>query len=219
MWELSNLWKLIKTVDFFNSIKYKLYMKSIKNTKTEQNLIFAFSNETQAVCRYKFYSKKAKKEGFINVSLELERISNHELSHAKNFFKFFEGGEVKLTASFDSGYLKDTDSNLNFAINLEKNESEKLYPQFAKVAKNEGFEKIAALFNSISEAEKNHLKILRKLLREIENKDKLEYKDNKVFECIKCGYLYVGKKPPLKCPACFHGTEYFIPLISNNEEV
>lgn len=185
-------------------------MKSIKNTETEKNLQIAFAGEAQAVCKYQFFAKKAKKEGFINVSLELEKIASQEQSHAKNFYKCFEGESVKILTTFETGKLGTTLENLNNALTNEINESNHMYPEFSEIAEKEGFPKIAILFKSIAVAERNHEKTLNKLINEVKEDITIERNEKTVWECIKCGYIYIGAKPPVKCPACSHGQEYFL---------
>jgi len=182
---------------------------SIKGTKTEQNLLKAFAGESQAARRYRMFAKIAKKEGYEQISGFFDETANQEDQHSKRFFEFLEGGMVEITAAYPAGVLGTTAENLEAAAGGEKEEWEELYPEFAKIAEEEGFKKIALAFKMIASVEAQHEYRYRKLLKNI--------KDGKVFEeeqevewlCRNCGYVHKGKKAPKNCPACEHPEAHF----------
>ena len=131
-------------------------MKSLKGTETEKNLLKAFAGESQARNRYTYFAGKARKEGYVQISDIFEETANQEKEHAKRFFKFLEGGELEISASFPAGIIGDTIDNLKAAAEGENHEHTELYPQFAEVARKEGFDEIADVFDAISIAEKQH---------------------------------------------------------------
>ncbi len=171
-------------------------MKRLKGTKTEENLKTAFIGESQARNKYSYYSSKAKKEGFVQISKIFEETSNNEKEHAKVWFKLID----KIGA---------TSENLEKAIATEGYEAREMYPEFARIAKEEGFDDIAELFTEISEVEAEHEKRYKKLLSNIEN-DRVFIADKEVeWICLNCGYVHKGKSAPEKCPACHHEQDYF----------
>lgn len=184
-------------------------MKSIKGTQTEQNLLKAFAGESQARTRYDYFSKIAKKEGLEQISAIFAETALNEKSHAKSFFKFLEGGMVEITASYPAGELKNTLENLKAAAEGEKEEWSHLYPEFARVAKEEGFDEVADTFNMISRVEKAHEERYRILYDNLESGKVFKRAEKIVWKCIKCGYLHEGKSAPEKCPACKHPKAYF----------
>jgi len=184
-------------------------MKSIKGTKTEQNLLKAFAGESQARNRYDFFAKQAKKEGLEQIAAIFEETAENERSHAKQFFRFLEGGMVEITASYPAGVIGNTLENLKAAAEGENEEWTHLYPEFARIAEEEGFKEVAAKFRIISKVEKAHEERYRKLYDNLEN-GKVFERDGKVtWKCRVCGYLHEGKKPPLNCPVCQHPQAYF----------
>ena len=189
--------------------------KSIKGTKTEKNLLKAFAGESQAKNRYEFAAKKAKKEGYEQISAIFSETAMQEQQHAKRFFNFLEGGVVEITASYPAGITGTTMENLKEAAEGENEEWTDLYPMFAKEAEEEGFKTIATAFKMIAKAEKVHEDRYRKLIENIE-KDVVFKKEEKVeWYCRKCGYVHVGTKPPQTCPTCLHPQGYY-ELKSNN---
>lgn len=184
-------------------------MKSIRGTKTEQNLLAAFAGESQARNRYIYFASAAKKEGYEQIAAFFTETADNEKEHAKRFFKFLEGGEVKITASFPAGVIGTTAQNLKAAADGENCEHTKIYPEFAAVAKEEGFLEIAAAFRSIAVVEKHHEARYRKLQQEVEQET--VFKKEKVvrWKCRNCGYIHEGKTPPAKCPACEHPEAFF----------
>ncbi len=184
-------------------------MNSLKGTKTEKNLLAAFAGESQARNRYSFFSSQAKKEGYEQIAAIFEETADNEREHAKRFFKFLEGGDVEITASYPAGKIGTTSENLKAAADGEQHEHTVLYPQFAAIAKEEGFPEVAAAFRSIAVVEKQHEARYRKLLQNVE--EGTVFKKEKVvrWKCRNCGYIHEGKTPPAKCPACEHPEAYF----------
>jgi rubrerythrin len=184
-------------------------MKSVKGTRTEKNLLTAFAGESQARNRYTYFSSQARKEGFMQVSAIFEETANQEKEHAKRFFKFLEGGEVEVVASFPAGVIGTTLENLKAAAVGENYEHTTMYPGFAGVAREEGFEDIALVYEAISVAEKQHEKRYRDLVANIENDRVFKRDDEVVWRCLNCGYLHSGKDAPESCPACAHPQSYY----------
>ena len=171
-------------------------MTSIKGTQTEINLMKAFAGESQARNRYTYFASKAKKEGYVQISDIFTETANQEKEHAKRFFSFLEGGMLEITASFPAGTVGTTLENLLAAAAGEHEEYAELYPGFAKVARTEGFEEIAKVFENISVAEKQHEKRYRDLAANIQA-GKVFKKDKKVtWRCRNCGYLHEGEEAP-----------------------
>jgi rubrerythrin len=190
-------------------------MSKLKGSRTEMNLLKAFAGESQARNRYTFFSSVAKKEGYEQIAgIFLETAAN-EKEHAEVFFKHLEGGDVKITAEFPADKIADTPTNLLAAAEGEKLEWGTLYPEFEKVAKEEGFEKIAESFEEIAEVEEQHEKRYRKLLKNVENGIVFK-RDNEVkWKCRNCGYVHEGKEAPSHCPACNHSQSYYELLAEN----
>lgn len=190
-------------------------MKSIKGTKTEKNLLKAFAGESQARNRYTYFASAAKKEGFEQISFIFTDTADNEKEHAKRFFKFLEGGEVEITASFPAGVIGKTAENLKAAALGEHHEYSGLYPQFAREADAEGFKVIGDLFRAVSEAEKFHEKRYLELFKNVEA-GKVFKKDSSIkWRCRNCSYIYEGNSAPDKCPACDHPQAYFEMLGEN----
>ncbi|MDO9111069.1 MAG: rubrerythrin family protein [Desulfatirhabdiaceae bacterium] len=184
-------------------------MTSIKGTQTEINLMKAFAGESQARNRYTYFASKAKKDGYVQISDIFTETANQEKEHAKRFFSFLEGGMLEITASFPAGTVGTTLENLLAAAAGEHEEYAELYPGFAKVARTEGFEEIAKVFENISVAEKQHEKRYRDLAANIQA-GKVFKKDKKVtWRCRNCGYLHEGEEAPEPCPACDHPQAHF----------
>ena len=184
-------------------------MTSLKGTQTEKNLLTAFAGESQARNRYTYFASKAKKEGYVQISDIFTETANQEKEHAKRFFKFLEGGEVEITGAFPSGVIGTTLENLKAAAAGEHYEHTEMYPGFAKVAREEGLDAVAAVFEAISVAEKQHEKRYVDLAANIEvgkvfKKDKTE-----TWRCRNCGYLHEGDEAPELCPACAHPQAHF----------
>jgi len=182
--------------------------KSIKGTRTEQNLLKSFAGESQARNRYEFFAKVAKNEGFEQIAAIFQKTANQEKEHAKRFFKFLEGGMVEITASYPAGKIGTTAEHLKAAAEGEHEEWTDLYPAFAEIAKEEGFPEIATAYKMIAKVEAEHEKRYLKLLQNV-SEDKVFMKDGKVWwECINCGYIYESVKALENCPACLHSKAY-----------
>ena len=184
-------------------------MGSVRGTQTEMNLLAAFAGESQARNRYTYFASKAKKEGYEQISAIFEETANQEKEHAKRFFSFLEGGEIEITAAFPAGIVDSTLQNLSAAAAGEHYEHTSMYPGFAKVARSEGFEAIAVLFEAISVAEKQHEKRYRDLAANIECNRVFKRKDPVVWRCRNCGYLHHGPDAPDSCPACAHPQAHY----------
>ena len=184
-------------------------MPKLKGSKTEGNLLAAFAGESQARNRYTYFASAAKKEGLEQISTIFEETANQEKEHAKRFFKFLEGGEVEVTASFPAGVIGSTLENLKAAAAGEHHEHTEMYPGFAKVAREEGFSQIAAAFEAISVAEKQHEKRYNDLAANIEAGTVFKREKKAVWRCRNCGYLHEGTEAPGVCPACDHPQAHF----------
>ncbi len=184
-------------------------MESLKGTKTEQNLLKAFAGESQARMRYDYFAKQAKKEGLEQIAAIFEETAINEKAHAKRFFKFLEGGMVEITASYPAGIIGTTLQNLKAAAEGENEEWTELYPEFAKIADEEGFPQVASAFRMIAKVEKAHEERYKKLYENLENGHVFEKDGVVVWKCRNCGYLHEGKKAPKTCPACLHPQSYF----------
>jgi len=189
--------------------------KSLKGTRTEQNLLKAFAGESQARNRYDMFAKQARKEGYQQMAAIFEETALHEQQHAKRFFRFLEGGMVEITATYPAGKVGTTAENLKAAAEGENEEWTELYPAFARIAKEEGFPKIASAFKVIAQVEAEHERRYLKLLQNI-SEDKVFVKEGKVWvKCIKCGYVYESAKAMENCPACEHPKAYMQVLEEN----
>lgn len=180
-----------------------------KGSGTEKNLLTAFAGESQARNRYTYFASQAKKEGFEQISFIFEETANQEKEHAKRFFKFLEGGEAEVQASFPAGKIGSTRENLLAAAAGENYEHTEMYPGFAKVAREEGFDNIAKAFEAISVAEKQHEKRYRDLAANIEAGRVFKRDQKVVWRCRNCGYLHEGEEAPEACPACLHPRAFF----------
>lgn len=182
--------------------------KSLKGTRTEQNLLKSFAGESQARSRYMMFAKAARKEGYEQIANIFQETAEQEFQHAKRFFSFLEGGMVEITAMYPAGIVGTTVENLKAAAEGENEEWTDLYPEFAEIAVEEGFKKVATAFKMIAKVEEEHEKRYLKLLQNI-TEDKVFVKEGKVmWECIKCGYVYESAKALENCPACLHSKAY-----------
>lgn len=182
---------------------------SIKGTQTEKNLLKSFAGESQARNRYDYFAKEAKKEGYVLVSQVFAETALQEMQHAKRFFRFLEGGEVEITACYPAGKIGTTLENLKASACGENEEWTKLYPEFARVAREEGFAAIAMVYEKIAVAEKNHEERYKTLIEHIEKGDMFKKDQPVKWRCLQCGYIHEGPTPPEKCPACGHSASYF----------
>jgi len=176
---------------------------------TEKNLLAAFAGESQARNRYTYFASQAKNEGLIQMSLVFEETANQEKEHAKRFFKFLEGGDVTIQASYPAGKIGTTLDNLKAAAAGEMFEWGTLYPDFAQTAEQEGFKDVAAVFRNIAVAEKQHEKRYKELAANLEAGRVFKRGNKVVWRCLNCGYLHEGAEAPAQCPACAHPQAYF----------
>ena len=184
-------------------------MGNVKGTKTERNLLTAFAGESQARNRYTFFASRAKKEGYEQISGVFSETAANEKEHAERLFKFLEGGEVEISAAFPAGVIGDTSENLRAAAAGENYEHTKMYPEFARIAKEEGLSEGAAVFSAIAVAEKQHEKRFLALLENIEKGRVFKRERVVKWRCRNCGYIHEGTSAPEKCPACAHAQAYF----------
>jgi rubrerythrin len=184
-------------------------MATLKGSQTEKNLLTAFAGESQARNRYTYFASQALKEGYVQIQSIFEETANQEKEHAKRFFKFLEGGEVMVSAAFPAGMIGATRDNLLAAAAGERYEHSEMYPGFAQVARQEGFEAVAKAFEAIGVAERQHEKRYRDLAANIE-KGRVFHRDGEVvWRCRNCGYLHHGSDAPDTCPACVHPKAHF----------
>ena len=188
---------------------------SLKGTRTEKNILTAFAGESQARNRYMFFAKQAKKEGYVQISLAFEETADQEQQHAKRLFKFLEGGEVEITGAFPAGIIGTTAENLKESAGGENHEWTEMYPEFAKIADEEGFPEVAAAMRAIAVAEKQHERRFLGFLVNIESGKVFKKEDGTVWRCLNCGYLHEGAEAPQMCPACAHPQSYFEVLGEN----
>jgi len=184
-------------------------MTELKGSQTEKNLMGSFAGESQARNRYTYFAGKARKEGYVQIADIFEETANQEKEHAKRFFKFLEGGEVEVAAAFPAGVIGTTLENLKGAAAGENFEHTELYPGFAKIAREEGFEAIAVVWEKISVAEKQHEKRYVDLAANIEAGRVFKREQRAVWRCRNCGYLHEEFEAPQMCPACAHPQAHF----------
>jgi len=184
-------------------------MKSLKGTQTEKNLLAAFAGESQARNRYSYFASKAKKEGYEQISGIFIETAENEKEHAKVFFKYLEGGDAEITATYPSGIIGTTAENLLAAAEGEKMEWGSLYPNFADIAEKEGFHDVARSFREIAKVESYHERCYRKLLENVKNKEVFKKDKKKLWKCRNCGYVIECDEAPQKCPACRHPQSYY----------
>ena len=169
----------------------------LKGSKTEINLMKAFAGESQARNKYSYYASKAKKDGYEQIAAIFEETANNEKEHAKMWFKELHGGSIP-----------DTRTNLEDAASGENFEWTEMYKEFANVAREEGFEHIAFLFEEVAKIEKHHEERYLKLIDNIDNNLVFERGEERVWICRNCGHVYVGKVAPKVCPVCSHPQSY-----------
>ena len=184
-------------------------MNSLKGTKTEQNLLKAFAGESQARMRYDYFAKQAKKEGLEQIAAIFDETAINEKEHAKRFFKFLEGNMVEITATYPAGKIGTTLENLKASAEGENEEWTELYPEFAKIAEEEGFKEVASAFKAIAKVEAEHEKRYRTLYANLESGKVFERNGKIYWKCRNCGYVHEGEKAPKMCPACLHPQSYF----------
>ena len=187
----------------------------IKGTRTEKNILTAFAGESQARNRYTYFAAQARKNGYVQVANIFEETANQEKEHAKRLFKLLKGGEVEVQASFPAGVIGSTSENLKASAGGENYEWSEMYPGFAKVAREEGFNDIASIFEAIAVAEKQHEKRYLGLKANIDSEKAFKKDEEVVWRCLNCGYLHTGKEAPGECPACAHPKAHFELLAEN----
>jgi rubrerythrin len=187
----------------------------LKGTKTEKNLLASFAGESQARNRYTYFASVAKKEGYVQISAIFQETADNEKEHAKRFFKYLEGGMVEIMASYPAGVIGTTVENLKASAAGENEEWTVLYPEAAKVAREEGFEEVAVQFEEIAKVEKEHEARYKKLYENIENGSVFKKESSVKWHCKNCGYVAEGKEAPGSCPACMHGQAHFELLAAN----
>ena len=184
-------------------------MGKFRDSQTAKNLLLSFAGESQARNRYTYFARRAFEDGFVQISDIFEETANHECEHALRFFKFFNGGELEITGSFPSGVIKSTYENLLAAADGERFEHTELYPGFARIAREEGFDRAADTWVAISVSEKQHERRYRDLAANLLDDRVFARKTQTVWRCSNCGYLHVDKEAPEKCPACVKPQGYF----------
>jgi len=184
-------------------------MNQLAGSKTEQNLLKAFAGESQARMRYDYFASQAKKEGLEQIAAIFEETSLNEKEHAKRFFKFLEGRMVEISATYPAGKIGTTLENLKASSDGEKEEWTELYPEFAKIAEEEGFREVAAVFKMILKVEKVHEERYRTLYTNLEEGKVFKRGEKVVWKCRNCGFLHEGTVAPQMCPACQHPQAFF----------
>jgi rubrerythrin len=190
-------------------------MKSVKGSQTEKNLLIAFSGESQARNRYTYFASVAKKEGYEQISFIFTETADQEKEHAKRLFKFLEGGDLEIAAAFPAGVIGCTVDNLKAAAEGEHHEQAVMYPDFAKIAREEGYGLLASVFESIAVAERFHERRYLELAGNIEADRVFKRTEKAVWRCRNCGFTHEGTEAPDKCPACDHPRAYFELLATN----
>ncbi len=184
-------------------------MANLKGTQTEKNLLTAFAGESQARNRYTYFASQAKKDGYLQMAEIFEETANQEKEHAKRLFKLLEGGEVEIIGAFPAGVIDTTLENLKASAAGENFEYTEMYPGFAKTAREEGFDAIAAVFEAIAVAEEQHEKRYLALAGNIEADRVFKRGEKVTWRCSNCGYLHEGNEAPEACPACAHARDHF----------
>jgi rubrerythrin len=188
---------------------------TLKGTETEKNLLKAFAGESQARNRYTFFASQAVKEGYQQISGIFIETADHEKEHATRFFKFLEGGDTEIVATYPAGKIGTTVENLIAAANGEAEEWGKLYPAFASAAREEGFEQVATVFEEIGEVEAHHEIRYRKLAKNIQDGSVFKKATAVAWKCRNCGYVHEGTEAPALCPACAHPQAYYEVFVEN----
>lgn len=185
-------------------------MGRLTGTETEKNLLKAFAGESQARNRYTYFASVAKKEGYEQIASIFIETADNEKEHAKRFFSFLESGEgLEITAMYPAGKIGTTVENLRAAAAGENEEWTELYPEFAKIAKEEGFDDVSVCFNMIAKVEKEHEERYKKLADNIEKAEVFKKNTKVRWKCRNCGYVSENDAAPEKCPACLHPKAYF----------
>ena len=190
-------------------------MAAFRESATAKNLLISFSAEAQARTRYNFFAQRAREDGYMQIAGLFDETAAQEYEHANRFFKFFNGGELEISWHFPAGVTEDTHANLLSAAELELYVHGTMYPQFAEIARKEGFERAADTLDAISVAEKQHEKIFRGLAANIEQDRAFNRSEEMTWRCRACGYLHQGLQAPDKCAACVKPTGFFELLAEN----
>lgn len=184
-------------------------MALLKGSQTEKNILTAFAGESQARNRYTYFAKQAKKDGYVQIAQIFEETANQEKEHAKRLFKLLEGGETEIAAAFPAGVIGATYDNLIESAAGEKYEYTEMYPGFAKVAREEGFEAPAMIMEGIAVAEQQHEKRYVELAGNIKADRVFKREQVAKWRCLNCGYVTEALEAPEMCPACAHPQAYF----------
>jgi rubrerythrin len=187
----------------------------MKGSETEKNLLKAFAGESQARNRYTFFASVAKKEGYEQIAAIFHETADNEKEHAEIFFKHLEGGDVEIQASYPGGRIGTTKQNLLAAADGEKAEWSELYPVFAKVAQEEGFDGVSDSFKEIGRVEGSHERRYRKLLKNLQDEQVFMKSEPIMWKCRNCGYVHEDKEAPKECPACKHAQSYYELWVEN----
>jgi len=188
---------------------------TFRESQTAKNLLISYAFESQATTRYIFFADQARRDGYIQIASIFKETADQECEHALRFFKFFNGGELEVTASFLTGVVKTTLDNLVAAADLEKYVHSELYSGFAKVGREEGFKRAADIWDAISVAEVQHEKTFRTLAGNVAAGQTFSRESNRVWRCMNCGYIHEGQHAPEKCPACVRPSNYFELFVTN----
>ena len=188
---------------------------TLRGTQTEKNILTAFAGESQARNRYTFFASKARAEGYVQIADAFEETANQEKEHAKRLFKLLEGGEVEISAAFPAGSIGTTLENLQASAGGENHEWTAMYPEFARIAREEGFATIATIFEAIGRAEKQHEKRYAAFAANIASDTVFAKVQPVVWRCRNCGYVHEGAAALKICPACAHPQAYFEVLAQN----
>lgn len=187
----------------------------LQGSETEKNLLAAFAGESQARNRYTFFASQAIKEGYQQIASIFTETADNEKEHAKRFFKFLEGGEAQITATYPAGRIGTTAENLKAAAAGEHEEWGVIYPDFAQTARREGFDEVATIFVQIAEVEEHHEKRYLKLLKNVQDGTVFRRDTEVAWKCRNCGYIHEGKEAPEICPACAHPQAYYELFVEN----
>ncbi|MBS5886614.1 MAG: rubrerythrin family protein [Clostridium sp.] len=194
-------------------------MKSLKGTKTAENLMKSFAGESQARTRYTYYASVARKQGYVQIANIFMETAEQEKEHAKRFYKFlkddFAGEAIEINAGYPVDLYDDTAKNLRAAAKGEHEEWSHDYPEFARVAREEGFPAIAVAYERITEVENRHERRYNKLLKNIEEGKVFKKDEPVLWKCNNCGYIFEGEEAPQVCPACLHPQGYFEVFVEN----
>ena len=184
-------------------------MSKFRDSRTARNLLTAFAGESQARNRYTYFARQARDEGLIQIADIFDETAGHECEHALRFFKFFNGGELEVRWRFPAGVVQDTYANLVAAADGERYEHTEMYPEFARIADEEGFRRAADTWAAIAVSEQQHEKRYRELAANLLGERAFTRREEKVWRCRNCGYLHSGASAPDKCPACVKPRGYF----------